>query len=294
MVPALITHTKALVSRILMKITKLILAGIVGSALFSGSLQADVLTLKFDGGRTTDVVDGFNGKIGDGWATAWAGAGTISNRTITVEDTNPLHPGTANYFQLAASSSGSSQGFYVNRRITNSSTLGMDLTASYTISFSTRVESITGGGVYFFASDNAGLSGVDSSNTWRVSAAKDGKWTVGASTKSEQLNMSLVAGTSYDITLAIDPVSRTYVATISNGVSSVTSSAIEFWTTNLSSTGGQYLYFGIQGLNNGQAATLALDTIAVSAGSIPEPATTTVLVGLGALCLFAVFHLRRQ
>ncbi|MFA6960956.1 MAG: hypothetical protein WC205_09415 [Opitutaceae bacterium] len=275
-----------------MKIPAILIACYFGFTAIAVSLHADVLTLQFDGGKVTSVVDGFNGMVGSGWATAWAGSGSIGSRTITVENSDPLVSGGDNYFKMVSTSTGSSQSSFVQRRVVNDSVTGIDFNSDYTISFSTRIEDITGGGVYFFGDNTSGLAGISSSNAWRISALKDGQWTVGIGAGAQQLGMSLVTGVTYSISLQIDPLAKTYLVTIGNGVTSVSSTAIAYGST---STGGEFLYFGAQGLNNTQSVTFDLDAINVaSVSNIPEPASLAAYVGVFAIAVCVGIRCRRR
>jgi hypothetical protein len=213
------------------------------------SAMALTIRADLDGGAGSSGVDQYPGAAGVGWAAAWSTAGTIA---AAVAADGPLDGG-GNFVRLTASAVGdvgAGRAYIVSNetmgvapdkalvhRFTcrlDSTTTGFDSTTDY-LTFAAN----TGGAVFtsstatsvliraYGASPAAGKNGME----W---LAYNGGRNSGTFDTSLWVNtgMPLVPGRVYDFIVEIDPLSRTYSVTISDGTSSTTTPNLGFRTSS--------------------------------------------------------------
>lgn len=270
----------------------------IKSVLFSFFLAATTplfaapITANFTDGNTTSETDGYAGKAGDGWAGAWDINGNrLSNYVGSVVNTNPINNG-GNYlsatFSTTTSTTGSnnSQGTVQRQLATGGGASGFtDISKPVTLSFDLRLDStLTSSQAYLLFGSTTNFKGTGPDNTWSIIGNGGDNWKFGAGTGVDS-GISVVFGKTYHFTLEIDPTTKSYLASVSDGTNSfTTSTAINFRSTSATDI-GQYLNFGAK-LNNGTltntSVSLSLDNLSV----IPEPSTVALLgavAGIGAI-----------
>jgi hypothetical protein len=274
--------------------------------LFASATAATAQTVvaNFTGGTGTASSDQYTGVAGNGWVGPWSFGGTAG--FAAVANTTPLATGGGNYLAYSSVSGGSGSDIALNRQW---SSTNVPDTAAYRVSFSVRLDNIgnwDAAGDYFTVSaSNAVANSPSGSSSFIIRAygattgtATAGKWAFYNGGKNsaafnaslfQSSTMSVVAGTTYQFTVDVNPLTGTYAATIDDGTSSVSATALGFRSATFTSRNV---------LNFDSAKSVATDTFGysidtVSIAAIPEPSTYAVLVGFGAIGLTALRRRRR-
>ncbi len=221
------------------------------SFLFAAVSPAAALTIRadLDGGAGFSGVDQYPGAAGVGWAAPWITAGSIA---AAVAADAPLKGG-GNFLRLTASATGDigagreyivsneTMGVAPNKTLVHRFTCRLDTT---TTGFDSATDYLTlaantGGGVF---TSPAATSVLIRAHGASPAVGKNGmEWLVyngGRNSGTFDANlwvntgMPLVAGTVYDFTIEIDPSSRTYSVTISDGTNSTTTPNLGFRTSS--------------------------------------------------------------
>ncbi len=280
---------------------KTYLALIASASLAALTVQAQVIA-NFTDGTGTSSVDQYAGKSGSGWAAGWvtSAPGDSGNFTASVQNTSQLKSG-GNYLSATLTTTATRLGA-VSRDYTTNGTF-TSLTSPYVIRFDYRLDSWSNldnssDFIDIFDRNTVG-QGFGGDATWGIRAygantgtALANKWSFynggkdGASFNTSlyvSSTMSVVVGTTYSFSIAVDPVAKTYIVTIDNGTTSISSSAMGFRTAGTAST----LNFGAQTTGATDSMTFSVDNISIGVAAIPEPATAGLLIGAAAMFLTA-------
>ncbi len=259
----------------------------------AGSVSAAPIVADFTNGNTTAFPDGYVGSIGAGWSSAWSSGGNrLSGASGTVTNTNPLNGGGNYLFATLSTTSGTTgtgnaQGT-VQRQIDTGAGSFVDISQPITISFDFRPETnLTSVQNYTIFGSTSNFKGTGPVNTWIISGnSGTGNWTFG-NASAVNTGISVVMGTVYSFTLVIDPTTQSYLASITDGISSFTTgTAVSFRNVDAVDA-GQYINFGGK-INNGGAngsIAFSLDNLTI----VPEPSTValfgmaSVTIGLAAM-----------
>ena len=251
----------------------------------------------FTDGTGTASPDQYTGTAGSGWTGAWGklpGSGSII--TATVANTSPLKGG-GNYLSMSMNST-SSGNEYLTRTWDSSA---VAYTGPLTLSWQFRLDSPLGGftgitdqvafadgsgpNLSFFIVAEGATQGNALAQTW---AFYNGQRNAGSFDASlfVSTGISLVSGAVYDFSVTLDPSTRSWVGTVSNGVTSFTSGTLGFRTNAFSAVGT--FEAGLRSDGVGGAVTGSLDSISI----VPEPGA--VALGCVASLLICGLHRRRR
>jgi hypothetical protein len=262
---------------------------VIATAVASMPNASAAVIADFSGGNGTATPDQYLGTSGAGWSGAWVQPAGLSG---TVVNTSPLDGG-GNYLQANLSST--SAGLFINRSWDSAAAPYTDpLTISWTFRFDSPLTNFTA------AADTIGfLEGVGANSTFQINALGlgsggaptrtwafyDGNQDGGAFNANNYVStgMALVSGTVYEFSVTLDPSTRTYVGTVSNGTTTFVSDPLGFRTSAFSANGS--VQFGMRQSTGTDNFQFSLDSIQI----VPEPsALGLVLLGL------AGFGLRRR
>ena len=235
---------------------------------------AQVQSLGFDDGNTSAAVDGYSGIGGNGWAGGWNHVGT---GTPTVTSTNPLTPGGGNY--LSVDLTGADRN--VIRRL---DPLAIDLDQAFTISWDWRLDDAYTAGdqdrINFFSNASAASTSTSSSNGWIIGAAgqmygnnfyfynsADGSFNT---SNAVDTGIAVAPGTTYSFSVTVNPVAKTYDASISNGSAMFSDTGLNFRNPT---AGLDYLHFGQRVSSDTTGRAFSLDNIQVT-GAVPDNSFT--------------------
>lgn len=246
----------------------------------------------------SDDGDAYPGTIGSGWTSTWstklAGTYTVTADTST---SSPLSGG-GSYITFASSPNGGTAGT-INRSFDSTSS-GVDATKAYTISFNYRPDvtpSSVGAETYTIFSAGVASASTFSNDYWQI-AGSNGGWYVYSGNGSGGVTqtatgISVVAGTTYQFTINVDPTTRTWSLFLSDGTNSFTSLSQNFRITsaNYVVPSNTFLEFGTSVGTSTRDLGFSVDSIVVS--SVPEP-TVTALAGIGLLVLGCGWYQRRN
>jgi hypothetical protein len=238
-------------------------------------------------GTGTTSVDRYAGTGGSGWFAGWSASASNGNFTSgpTVVSTTPMNgDGNPNYLAATRQNSSKSGTGAVGRNYIN--TGNVLTTAIHQIQFDYRFDtaltnfSNVNDKAFAFGDTTSGKTGLGSTNTWVVAAlgASSGnavakKWAFGNGTTAwTNTGVSLVSGTVYHFTIIVNPVNKTYSATISDGTNTVTVPGLGFRSPVTSSS---YVYFGSAADGSSESTAFSLDAIVISH---PPPAAPTRLL----------------
>lgn len=260
----------------------------------------------FTDGTGTSTPDSYTGSAGAGWVAPWsmsnsgssAGSGTVTNA-------NPLTPTGGNYLSITTSAASGGAASAWTRQYGAGA---IALNAAHTISWSFRVDETLGAGFdagndrYQFYGNRNTLGGFNSSSTsneWfafatgAIPATANGNFQAntwnfysGGSTTGfgdgtiVSSGIALTTGTTYYFTIVNDPVTRTYVATVSNGTTSFTSGTLNWRDRSVGSSGG-YFTASLITTNSNEVRSASIDNILI----VPEPSSAMLLIPAGALLL---------
>ncbi|MBN2217000.1 MAG: BNR-4 repeat-containing protein [Pirellulales bacterium] len=250
--------------------------------------RADVVA-RFDGGNSTGVVDAYPGTAGDGWMGAWQAPASRALLSAQVLASSPLATGTGNYLDVSidmdsdVTDSNNGQGCVAR----NYGDYYGEFSAAlpHTIQFQIRIDENLGTGTtftsnldrYYFFDYPSARSGTAAACSWAVFAfgadygtAKAKKWSFynglqdsGDFSEYQLVNtgMSVVAGTTYDFTITVDPANRLYAASVSNGSTTASVAGLGFRTSTAAV--GQFLHFGGKGNQPADVRAFSLDSIQI-------------------------------
>lgn len=274
----------------------------LGLFAFSTLAEAVTLTLDFAGGEGTASVDQYAGKAGDGWATGWTvgRSQTAIGFTGTVTNDTPLYSNGDNYLKASMTSLGESstgaQQAGVRRKIDSSV---IDLTAAFSYSFYFRADDdwSSNSAQYMIFSNGSAASGTSNDSTWAITSTAQAasKWTFRSGSSDVVSTMAVTAGTTYFFTINTNPATKSYTVTISNGTTTYDSPSLA-WRSS-AKTEAEFLHFVVKDTTQATAATMefSLDHLTLSqadAPVVPEPMTTALFLGTGALLAVAIFRRR--
>lgn len=257
----------------------------------------------FTGGNSTNVVDAWRGKAGDGWLNSWQmAAQTGATLTATATDASPLTPGGGNYLQFTITNNhvSSDRIGWVSRQYENDQ--GIDLAQAHTITFEFRLDTpLTSINRFYLYDSNVSASTPQAAGTtWMIRGNSSGAIFVYNGTSAVTVtNMSLIPENVYRFTIDVNPSSTAsesfYTVKIDNltdGVSSYQSGNLLFYSA--SNAVGGYLNFNGWTPTN-QVSTFSLDSIHI----VPEP-SPMALIGMTVLFMlitrrsFPKFRYKRQ
>lgn len=273
----------------------------------AASAQTTPISANFTGGNGTASFDQYTGVAGGGWASAWnVVQNTVEGtQTIGVANTSPVSSG-GNY--LSFSNTGTNGGNNLGLNRTWDTNTFSATAAPFRISFDLRIDSVSGwnstndyitlstggsgnaspgGGSTFIIRAYGANIGTAVANTWAFyNGGKDG---LGFNTSLFiSSGMAVTSGTTYKFTIDLNPAALTYVATINNGTTSISSAAMGY-RTNLANKST----FQINSMNSAPADTFAYSLDSVGITVIPEPSSYAALGGFGAIGL-ALYRRRRR
>lgn len=198
-----------------------------------------------------------------GWLDGWRTASSHVTTRATVAESSPIDAGA--YLQATVTSS-------AGNPARPSGCIARPYTPPekpFTLRFHFRPATIDPNIRYFLFDNDARAAGTGPNASWQIQVA-DGVWQligggVGAeATIPVHTDMTVVAGTTYVFTLAIDPVQRLWSATISDGQRSVTHKNLSFRTATF--TTERWLHFGANELGSaalGLTAEWSIDSISI-------------------------------
>jgi fibronectin type 3 domain-containing protein len=267
----------------------------------------------FTGGNGTDSVDQYRGTPGDGWQTAWGTTAYVENSVAQAQVTGDrvVAPGDAGFAALNAGGpylSATLQGLgavaagHQGSVYRGYATAGeVDTSKAHQISFDYRFEGFRLSGadsmsdlndrVVVFG-DAQGFHGTNTTNTWVVAAygaANAGvaarTWTFhngdrAGGTTLVNTGVPLVEGRVYHFVIDVDPVTKSFKASVSDGQSGAGhtySSGTLGWRSNTTFTSAtaQFINFNARVSSANETAKFAVDSVAVgpSVTSLDVPST---------------------
>lgn len=266
---------------ILRAIVIIVVAGLLSSvAIFrvNGAVVAD-----FSGGNGSTLPDQYVGATGAGWSSAWSAGSAISG---SVTNTSPLSGG-GNYLSVGLTSTPGSV-TYLNRTWSNTD---VSYTGNVALSWTFRLDSSLtsfdsqsdvihfydglGAGASFMVSGFGASTGSAVGQTWAFyNGSRDGaSWNGGNYVNT---GIAIIPDTVYTFSIALDPSTRSWVGTVSNGTASFTSSALGFRTSAYSASGT--FTMGMQEEISSNNLTASLDSLSI----VPE-VRISLLVALGVI-----------
>ncbi|NLE38896.1 MAG: hypothetical protein GX621_12800 [Pirellulaceae bacterium] len=263
------------------------------------------VSARFNDGATSSSVDGYPGKAGDGWGGAWAHTVTSNGGaagTVSVLSSQPLKPGedSGNYAHVVNThgprddGTPSYSGFCRDYKV---SAGGIDWTKEHTVQFSIRIDEDLTTSNFSSVNDRYHISNVnntrntDTTASWMVTVCggagtyagaddvgewifHDGNRDNGAMdvTRTVSSNIVVEKGTIYDFTIVVDPETRSYVGTVTDGMHTFTTGTLG-WRRS-STEIGDYLMFDTRGGDNPSMTDVrqySIDNIVISQGIVPVP-----------------------
>lgn len=279
------------------------------------------ITADFSGGMGTTQPDQYVGTDGDGWARSWYSLTSSSNISIggAIQTSDPVNGG-GNYLQVTTNQTGNDgaqQNTSLGRKYTNYG--DVSTTAAHQISFDLRIDSWTVGeanpgsqfiGIYGNTTGSMGNNFTNNS-TWmiRVYAGNSGGATAltwaaydgsrnGSGYNSSNLEdigsgLTMEIGTTYSFTITNDPTTGSYMVSVSDGETVVsTADWLGYRTANWGEgyTDDLWTVWHEQTLNLNDGAEFSVDNISITA--IPE-ASSFSFVGFALLGLLYFKRLKR-
>lgn len=255
----------------------------------------DTIRAEFDAGMGSSNPDQFTGTAGKGWLSPWTGVGG----TASIQTSAPLEGAGDPYLQAVRTASGART---LRRQYGNYGLL--DPAARHYISWKWRFDgnladlTTFADRVHFFG-DNSAESSTGAGNSWIIGwiAADrvgndiyEGQWYFFDGTSSSgfvsanmvNTGLNLLAATTYDFRVLVDPANGTYDAWIDDGTNSFYAAGLGFRNQAL----GVYdwVHFGTYADSAADDTTFSLDSVRITAWT-PEPGTLTLLLLGGAVGL---------
>lgn len=268
-------------------------------------LARAAIVANFTDGEGTASVDQFTGTAGNGWLGAWSlgtgASGSGTTRVATVTNANPLNGGD-NYLSVTMTTGTNANDNYTAARRQFGAFDGVDPTMPHTISFDFRPEAKNEipnaefrSRFQMFGSSLLPGGDTSASTTWWVVAAAG---TTGSAPHGVVANnwgfltnpnpavtpapsgmnfvdsgIAMNVNTVYHFEIAVDPVNKSYVASVSDGSSTFTSETLYFRNQDVAAQSASYLAFGArqQNTDNEGLATYPFSFDSVSI--VPTPTT---------------------
>lgn len=261
--------------------TALLVAG--AGLLWATNTQAATIVADFTAGNTTASVDGYAGKTGSGWTSAWT-ASTSYTSTNTVANTTQLNGG-GNYLHIHQTRVGSQDGS-TRRKFDSRVASGATSTTAigaYQITFDFRVDTPANNWIDISATSSSEDYTVGGDVSWSVRAGAVGSaisFQNGMGTTNSTLNLAL--GAVYSVTINLGENTSNlneYTATITDGANTWTSGTL---LTRVAPTVTPWLNVGYRQYTGG-TIDASIDNIhigAIPAVAIPSPETGAALLGL--------------
>jgi len=298
-----------------------VLGGLLVAVLATGAAPAtaEMVSADFTAGSTTTEVDGYVGRPGDGWVTAWAewksGSAT---KTVTLRtppgDGTELKEGLGRYLEAKGGQNTAGTGsFTVGRSYKTVDKTPIDWTKKFTIRFTVRIdEDVDATGAFtnveeryqFF--DRSNISGVsDTTSAFVISgASKDtsgtvfpaevaGEWTffnglrTGSwdATRSVNTDVAVRTGHVYDFEVVVKPETQSYDAAVRDVTTEPNAAWVRKynlgWRTSATAVGGYLVFAGRDGqtVSDSDLRMFSLDAVSI----VPEPATLLLLIVAGTI-----------
>jgi len=283
-----------------------------------------VVAAHFDGGGSSaspvvDVVDAYTGTSGDGWRSPWKSGTSSAVSTYTVRasgdpDYDEIKPGESGaYLEVETdhNKSGSYAGVTRNYKAFEE---GIDWTTEHIIEFTLRIDESQAdldadftaqNDRYQIGEVNSVRYNVDSNSRWMVACyggtgsfvnAEDvGVWVfydgdgLGSSmdaARNVESTVAVLSGGVYDFTITVDPDTKTYVGSVTDGTTEFTTGSLG-WRKATDEIGGN-LVFSTRSDSADDVRAFSLDEVLL----IPEPGTL-ILLGIGLAMLAAMRRARR-
>lgn len=213
----------------------------------------------FEGGDSYKAVDAYVGRPGDGWKSPWK---PQLNGVNIFAETKPNPSGKGNSLHISMSSTSESVEGNKQGSLWRQFDGKGDVDVAKPLQYSFTVQPLTPLGnnqrLVVFNRIGGPHSGTDAANTWNITALPTG-WKLG----SEDTGVSVESGSSYTFTVKVNPASRTWVGTISDGTTTYTSGEQAFRADSTSD--GTFLHFC--GIVNGvdQKLDFAISAIEIAA-----------------------------
>lgn len=268
----------------------------------------------FTGGNGSGV-DSFPGSAGGGWQSGWASVTDKATASASVVSASPLNGG-GNYLSTSSSPDGTGVALAAWGRAYGAAGGGVSLSQTQTLSWTFRVDEsasslgsgfTTGNDRYQFFGTSAMANSSTVANEWFVfasganPAAAPGfvanRWgfyhggvasTAFNSGSFVDSGISLVSGTTYAFTIVTDPLTRTYVGSVTDGTTTFVSGTLNWRNTSTNpTTSGGYFVAGVSADTAGETRAFSLDGITI----IPEP--SALLLSLAGLLSAATRRRRR-
>jgi hypothetical protein len=237
----------------------------------------DEVTAFFTGGNSSTIVDAYPGAIGDGWLGQWKTLGSSGGTvTATVANTTPLENGTANYLQTTVVASQVSSTGTISRQVDGKSTI--DLSVPHQIAFDFRPDMVSPGMRYFlFSRLGNASSGTSSNDTWEILGYENLGWVFcngnGQGSPSSQTSYvgvfstitKLVAGRTYHFVITVNPATKSWTATVTDGITNYSSPTLGFRAN--STTDGEFIEWGASKSDNtttGNNFTFSLGSLEIA------------------------------
>jgi hypothetical protein len=251
---------------------------LVGTLIVAPRILPASVTADFAGGNGIAAPDKYQGIIGGGWSGPWSQPSGISGSVVS---SVPLKSG-GNYLS-AALTAANPYVAYITRGWDKGS---VSYTAPITICWRFRFDSsltnfaATTDQIGFIEGDGAAATfqinafgmaqGTALARTW---AFYNGTQNNAAWNASRYVNtgIPLVQGTVYDFSVTLDPLTRTWIGTVTDGTTSYTSPTLGFRTASASANG--MVQFGLREDTGSDNLRFSLDAIMIAAepGTGPYP-----------------------
>lgn len=270
----------------------------------ASSLQAQIVA-RFADGNTENEVDGYKGKAGNGWSTAWEQRGYASSGSASaaIGSISVVNDGTlwdTNRLKVTPSNNATGTGASVGRaynRVYEDFDAGNPVEISFRFSFDDLGSFLSTSSNNIFIGENTANSGNPTSGTaWFLlgfggtsynaaptgsssyATARQGQWNLSLGpTGYVPTGIRLQADVLYTFTLSIYPstgagVDSTYTVHLTNGTNSFQSGILKF--RNEKELGGMLVF--AETYASGQGATFSIGNISIS--QIPEPSSVALLL----------------
>jgi hypothetical protein len=254
-----------------------------------------------NGGSIAPTPDSFTGTAGNGWTGAWATGSTQGNLVAGVLSTTPLNGG-GNYLGATVTATSFAGQADVYRSYT--STGDLQTTGPYTIQFDFRVDETSSHyasnftnrfDVYAFGGASNGTKLDEGTGgafeTWRIDffgatafgvarghfgfedGDRTGSTTVSGLQNDIDSGLMVIPGTTYHFTINIDPATRSWQGSVTDGTLSYTSGILGFRSSEFDSLA---IWFNGRADVSGETRAFAVDSIRISA-AVPEPSSWNLL-----------------
>jgi len=278
----------------------------------AGAAPGETIANFTDGNNDVDKVDAYHGVAGGGWRTAWrentlvSGGGAITDSTQVV-DANPIDGG-GNYLhcQVTTTGVGTSACYATGRSFSD----GVDVTKIFHIDFTIRIDENMDGGTtfdgyhdrYTMCDGDSVATSTHSNCSWEIFAHgaagaqahagavkqwafydgdNNGSFNGADPTKMLSTGIALTTGGVYDFSVTVDPVSKTWSGSVSDGTNTWSHSNMG-WRTSGSLT--THIYFESKAGPGSDTRIWSVDSISIV--NVPEPCSAVLLaIGVATLAM---------